>query len=244
MRGFNFIFVLFFINVNIIKKEVINIPTISSTTISTIIPTIIPTTIPTTIPTIIPTIIPTTIPTTISTIIPTAIPTTIPTTILTTIPTTILTTIPATIQTTIPTIITTFLNTISLYDSTEKISEAITFEEFGIKFLNYYLLSNNDLSKIIIGSDFNTLIKSLDNSEFMNQIQFYNSSIDLGFCPQMLKNYYNISQNETLITLITELKDNNIKNKQKSLNLGIKILVNIFDSSGRKLDLSHCKDNI
>ena len=78
----------------------------------------------------------------------------------------------------------------------------------------------------------------------MNQIQFYNSSIDLGFCPQMLKNYYNISQNETLITLITELKDNNIKNKQKSLNLGIKILVNIFDSSGRKLDLSNCKDNI
>ena len=48
----------------------------------------------------------------------------------------------------------------------------------------------------------------------MNQIQFYNSSIDLGFCPPMLKNNYNISQNETLITLITELKDNNIKNKK------------------------------
>ena len=65
-----------------------------------------------------------------------------------------------------------------------------------------------------------------------------------------MKEHYNISENENLILLLMELenkknqKKDEINNNEKSFNLDIHILINIFDLSGRKLDLSICEENI
>ena len=99
-------------------------------------------------------------------------------------------------------------------------------------------------SKIINGANFKALLSSSDVLEFKKEIKLDNSTIDLGSCPQKLKAHYNITSNENLIILFTELKENDIINKENSLNSELKILINIFDLSGRKLDLSFCEENI
>ena len=94
------------------------------------------------------------------------------------------------------------------------------------------------------GSDFIAKILSSNNTD---QIKIGFSEIYLGICPKILKDYYNISKEEDLIFLIIESKNNEMKKNESkdedSFHLGINILLNIFDISGRKLDLSFC-DNL
>ena len=122
--------------------------------------------------------------------------------------------------------------------------EHMAFEEFK----NFFKENNISLyinsSNIINGLDFKALI-SLSNDLIINdQIHFFKSTIDIQICPQ-LKAQYNISDNESLIILITQIKNNEINTiEKKYFNLGIKILLNIFDLSGRKLDFSICEENI
>ena len=70
------------------------------------------------------------------------------------------------------------------------------------------------------------------------------SSIDLGNCTEIIKEYYNISKNESLMILNIETK-NIINNKNNlSFNLGKNTQLEIYDMSGRELDLSVCKEDI
>ena len=79
------------------------------------------------------------------------------------------------------------------------------------------------------------------NSE--EQINNGISAIDLGNCTQIIKEYYNISKNESLIILNIETK-NERNNNDTFFNLGKSTQIEIYDFSGNKLDLSVCKENI
>ena len=70
------------------------------------------------------------------------------------------------------------------------------------------------------------------------------SEIFLGLCPQILKEHYQISQEESLILLIMESTKNGNNYDTNSFHLGIDILLNIFYISGRQLDLSFCQSYI
>ena len=102
-------------------------------------------------------------------------------------------------------------------------------------------------SLVIYGSDFTSVILTSDNMDPKEQLEKGVSAIDLGNCGEIIKDYYNISQNESLIVLNTELKsneNNNILNNSNSFNLGKNVQIEIYDSSGRKLNLYICKENI
>ena len=99
---------------------------------------------------------------------------------------------------------------------------------------------------IINGSNFLAVILSSDDMKPEEQIKKGISAIDLGDCTQIIKQYYNISDNESLIILNIELE--NIENKKQSydnsFNLGKKNIIEIFDNSGKRLNLSVCNKNI
>ena len=104
-------------------------------------------------------------------------------------------------------------------------------------------------SAIINGSDFIAVVLSSENMDPKEQLKNGVSAIDLGNCTQDIKNYYNISNDENLIVLNMESKNDKTNNNEKesrdnSFNLGKNIQLEVFDSSGRKLDLSVCKEEI
>ena len=75
------------------------------------------------------------------------------------------------------------------------------------------------------------------------------SAVDLGDCTQIIKQFYNISDNESFIILNIESK--NLENKTRKINtdynsfyLGKNNQIEIFDNSGKKLNLSVCDKNI
>ena len=76
------------------------------------------------------------------------------------------------------------------------------------------------------------------------------SAVDLGNCTNVIKEYYNISQEENLIILNMETKNDESQknesnnNDDKSFNLGKNTQLEIYDYSGRKLNLSVCKESI
>ena len=104
-------------------------------------------------------------------------------------------------------------------------------------------------STLINGSDFIAVIFSSDNLDPKEQLKKGISAIDLGNCTQTLKEHYNISNEESLIILNMESKRNESKEEDKndndkSFDLGKNVQVEVYDMSGRKLDLSVCKENI
>ena len=115
------------------------------------------------------------------------------------------------------------------------------------KFQNQILNKNitffvNSPSSSINGQDFKALIYS--SKESLNKTTIGASSLDFGECPKILKSHYNIPDEENLIYLMIELDKKEINTDYNSLNIGKKTLFNIFDSSGRKLDISLCEENI
>ena len=119
--------------------------------------------------------------------------------------------------------------------------DSMTFGEFRNFFIDNNISLYVNSSNIINGSDFIASISFSNDTIVNNQIRFLTSSINIEICPQLIFQY-NISDNDSLIILITQIKNNESNNNEK--NLGIKILLNIFDLSGRKLDLSICGENI
>ena len=103
-------------------------------------------------------------------------------------------------------------------------------------------------SSLINGSDFIAIISTSDDMNPNTQLEKGISAIDLGNYTQDIKNYYNIPKDENLIILNMELKRNKIKDKEinddKSLDLDKTFQIEIYDKSGRKLNLSVCKENI
>ena len=107
-------------------------------------------------------------------------------------------------------------------------------------------------SAVINGSDFIAVVLSSDDMDPEEQLKNGISAIDLGNCTQVIKEYYNISSEENLIILNIESKNDKTKkketennnNKDNSFNLGKNMQIEVFDNSGRKLNLSVCKQDI
>ena len=129
-----------------------------------------------------------------------------------------------------------------------KTNNEMTIDEFKENILNTITLYVNS-SNIINGSDFLAVVLSSDDMDPEKQIKKGISSVDLGECKQIIKQHYNISDNESFIILNIESK--NIENKTEKNNnddnsfyLGKNNQIAIFDNLGRKLDLSVCNKNI
>ena len=109
----------------------------------------------------------------------------------------------------------------------------------------FELINSNN---VVNGSDFIAVISLSEDIDPIEQIRKGISAVDLGNCPKVLKEYYNISNNESLIVLNIESKKSitkeNEENNDNSLKIGKNNQVEIYDFSGRKLDLSVCKENI
>ena len=101
-------------------------------------------------------------------------------------------------------------------------------------------------SSLINGSDFLGVILSSHNMDPKDQLKLGISAIDLGNCTEVIKEYYNISNEESLIVMNIESKNNGTKKNDDDncFNLGKNQKVEIYDFSGRKLDLSVCKEDI
>ena len=234
-------------------------PTTIPTTILTIIPTTIPKTIPTTIPTNIPTTNPMTILTTISTnfltTIPTTNPMTIPTTFPTSIPTTILTTtFPVIIPTTIPIIYTTYpysnkeivASTIpKIYPTTEneecseeeilqgKCSGKMTNEQIGEIYNKLKDKISPNANEIIETENVIFQISTLEEQKNSNNPNV--SSIDLGDCEKLLKQQEELSDNDNLIVLKTDIKSEDLSSTYVQYEIYNPITL-------KKVSMDICKD--
>ena len=109
-------------------------------------------------------------------------------------------------------------------------------------------ISTENSSKIINGSDFIALILPSDDMDPKEQIEKGISAIDLGNCTNVIKEYYNMSQNESFYVLNIESKKNESEKAEdktdNSFNLGKQVQIDVYDKSGNKLDLSICKQDI
>ena len=110
-------------------------------------------------------------------------------------------------------------------------------------------ISNNitafvNSSKVYNGSDFIAVILTTDDLDPKEQLKKGISAIDLGNCTQTIKEHYNISDDESLIVLNMESKKNESSKKEddKSFDLGKNVQIEVYDKSGRKLNLSICED--
>ena len=105
-------------------------------------------------------------------------------------------------------------------------------------------------SELINGTDFIAIVLTSDNMDPIEQLKKGISAVDLGDCTEAIKDYYNISKEESLIILNMESKKNESKeNEEKkdddnSFDLGKNVQIEVFDMSGRNLDLSVCKKDI
>ena len=124
----------------------------------------------------------------------------------------------------------------------KSVDNSISSEEFKSQ-LKENLKAFTNSSELINGSDFIAIITS-DNMDPKEQLKKGISAIDLGNCTQVIKDYYNISDNESLIIMNMESKKTNEKSNDNSFNLGKNNQIEIYDISGKKLELSVCKEDI
>ena len=126
------------------------------------------------------------------------------------------------------------------FDLTTKANE---FKEQIRGHISSYVNSSN----IINGSDFLAVVLSSDDMSPEKQLKKGISAIDLGNCTQDIKEYYNLSNNESFIILNLESKKEKSLKKNSSenvYNLDKNTEIEIYDFSGRKLNLSVCKNDI
>ena len=121
----------------------------------------------------------------------------------------------------------------------------ISLEDFKSEISNN-IISFMNSSELFNGTDFIAVFLSSDNLEPKEQLKKGISAIDLGNCTQIIKKHYNISEDENLIIVNMESKNNknNIDNDDSSFDIGKNNQIEIYDFSGRKLDLSVCKEGI
>ena len=103
-------------------------------------------------------------------------------------------------------------------------------------------------SRAINGSNFLSVFLNSNNLDPETQFKNGVSAVDLGNCTNILKEHYKIPKEEELIIMNMELKnDENQKNKRDDDNasiLGKRTLLEVFDYSGKMLNLSICKEDI
>jgi hypothetical protein len=129
------------------------------------------------------------------------------------------------------------------------INNEITIEEFKNQISNN-ISSYVNSTKIINGSNFLAVVLSSDDINPEQQIKNGISAFDLGNCTNVLKEHYDIPENENLIIMNMEITNDKIKknesdsNDDKSFILGKSTQLEVYDYSGRKLNLSVCKEDI
>jgi len=129
------------------------------------------------------------------------------------------------------------------------IDNEITIEEFKNQISNN-ITSYVNSTKIINGSNFLAVVLSSDDINPEQQIKNGISAFDLGNCTNVLKEHYDIPENENLIIMNMEITNDKIKknesdsNDDKSFILGKSTQLEVYDYSGRKLNLSVCKEDI
>ena len=125
----------------------------------------------------------------------------------------------------------------------------ITLTEFK-KEISEDIISYVNSSKVFNGTNFLAAVLSTDDMNPIEQLNNGISAIDLTNCTNIIKEYYNIPKNENLIVLNIESKNDESKknesniNNDKTFNLGKNNQIEIYDYSGRKLNLSFCNENI
>jgi hypothetical protein len=106
-----------------------------------------------------------------------------------------------------------------------------------------------DSSTIINCSDFKALIISSEDLDPKEQIKNGISGLDFGNCLELLKDQYKIPNEEDLIVLEIETKEDKEKNKyldksKDSINLGKYVEIAVYDYNGSKLNLGFCEEDI
>ena len=125
----------------------------------------------------------------------------------------------------------------------EKVNEQnIIISDFKNQILND-INSYKNSTKFINGTNFIAAVLSSDKLDPEEQIKNGISAIDLGNCTEVIKEHYNISRQENLIIFNIETKSE-INNNNDTFNLGKNTQLDIYDISGRKLNLSVCKEGI
>ena len=95
----------------------------------------------------------------------------------------------------------------------------IILSDFKNKILsNIYSYINS--TQLVNGTNFIGLALSSNNMDPGEQIKNGISAIDLGNCTEIIKEYYNISKNESLMILNIETKNNSNNNDNNCFNLG------------------------
>ena len=122
----------------------------------------------------------------------------------------------------------------------------ITVEDFKNQIIND-IASFVNSSKVINSSNFLAVVLSSDNMDPEEQLKNGISAFDLGNCTNVLKEYYEISEQENLIIMNMEIKydknESDTSNKN-SLNFEKNTQLEVYDNSGQKLNLSICEEDI
>ncbi len=128
-------------------------------------------------------------------------------------------------------------------------TQLISLEEFQSK-IDDNIIETMNISKFFNGSNFKAIILSSNNLHPKHQLDLGISAVDLGKCTQIIKEYYNISEDENLIVVNIELRKSQSKNDMESddnnnlIDIGKYNQIEIYDFSGTKLNLSICKEDI
>jgi len=127
-----------------------------------------------------------------------------------------------------------------------KLDDDITPSKFKDVITNNLTLYVNS-EKVINGYNFKAQIISSSDLDPLEQIKNGISGLNLGNCINILKKHYNIPNEEDLIIVEIETKEDKEKNKNLNkkvdfVNLGKNVQVSIYDKSNKKLDMSYCDE--
>lgn len=126
----------------------------------------------------------------------------------------------------------------------EEISHS-EFREIAFKNIMDFADSENIFNK----TEFKAQIISSNDLNPLEQIKKGISGLDLGNCIEVLENQYNTPEDNDLIIVEIETKEDKEKNKyldksKDTIDLGKNVQVSILDRTGRRLDMSYCDEEI
>ena len=133
-------------------------------------------------------------------------------------------------------------NTKCIFTTFKNETTSSDFKEIVFSNISFFV----DAFKVVKGYDFLAQIIASKDIAPIEQIKNGISGLDLGDCIEELKGKYNISENEDLIVVETETKeDKSDKNNNKdSIDIGKDVKVTITDINGNILNMSYCQNDI
>ena len=136
-------------------------------------------------------------------------------------------------------------NTGCIFSTFKNNTSISDFKEILYSNISSFINSN----EIIELFNYKAMIISAVDINPIEQIKKGISGLDFGDCIEVLKNIYNISENEDLIVIETETKLNQSENKntdnnKEQINLGKSVKVTIVNIRGNILNMSYCNNDI